>query len=277
MRIWKKIGNFLSYAALIAGVLIIALPMYLSVVTAFKTKPEIARNFFAPPESFFLGNFIDVINSTNFFSFVKNSTLITVVSLGVILIFIPMVSFPIARKSNQKYYKFLYAYFLSAIFVPFQVVMLPIVKLMNSLNLMNQVGMILLYITLSLSQGVFLCVGYLKSIPRQLDEAAYIEGCTVWQMFIKVIYPLMLPIVVTVMIMDALWIWNDYLLPLVILNKTQEYWTLPLFQYNFKGQYSADYNLAFAAFLLSTLPILIVYSIFQKYIIGGLTEGAIKS
>jgi raffinose/stachyose/melibiose transport system permease protein len=155
--------------------------------------------------------------------------------------------------------------------------MLPLVKTMAALHLMNQGGLVILYITLALCQGVFLCVGYLKSIPFDLEEMAFIDGCSVWVAFLRIIYPLMFPILVTVMIMNALWIWNDFLLPLVILNKTQAYWTLPLFQFNFKGQYSFDYNLAFASFFLSMLPIVILYAIFQKYIIGGLTEGSVKS
>ncbi len=272
----NKLSKILTYTILTVGTLFILVPMYVTIVTSFKTPQECSKSFFTLPRSFYLGNFKEVIGRAHYWTYVKNSVVITVISVAVIIFFAPLVSYAISRNFEKRYYKFLYFYIISGIFVPFQVIMLPIVKQMTKFKMMNQFGMIVLYITLGLIQSIFLCVGYLKSIPKELEEAASIDGCSPWKTFTKVIYPLMSPMVATILILNALWIWNDFLLPLTILNKTPNMWTLPLFQYNFKSQYSFDYNLAFASFTLSMLPIIVIYVFTQKYIISGLTAGSVK-
>ena len=189
----------------------------------------------------------------------------------------PLVSYAIARNFKKKYYRLIYVLFISGAFVPFTVVMVPQIKLMSYLNAMNSYGLILLYWVFALSEGCLLTVSYVNSIPKELDEAAFIDGAGVGRTFFTIIYPMMKPIVSAVMIMDALWIWNDFQLPLLMLNASQDMWTLPLFEYNFKNKYSTNYTLAFAAFLLSSLPILVFYLLAQKQIINGLTTGAVKS
>jgi len=143
-------------------------------------------------------------------------------------------------------------------------------------GLLNSFGLILLYWTYTFKKGAFLFVGYLKSIPLELEEAAYIDGCSVFQTYIHIVFPLLKPMIATMIVIDGLWIWNDFLLPLLILNKEPTSWTLPLFQFQFKNQYSFDFNLAFASFLLGMLPMVLLYMAMQRYIIGGLTRGAIK-
>lgn len=272
------LGKILVYLILIAGILIIFFPLYLTVVTAFKTPVESGKNFFAPPSSFYLENFKNVISKSRYFSYVLNSLIITAASVAIMSIFLPMVSYAIARNMNtSKYYNFLYYFIIMGLFIPFQVIMIPVVKMMNKINMMSIPGIIILYITFSLMQGVFLFVGYIRTIPTELEESAFIDGCTVFQTFIRIIYPLIKPMNATVIILNSLWIWNDFLLPLLILNKTKDLWTLQLFQYNFKSQYTFDYNLAFASFTLSMLPIMIIYMFVQRYIIEGLTSGALKS
>ncbi|MCI8622698.1 MAG: carbohydrate ABC transporter permease [Provencibacterium sp.] len=269
--------KILIYAFLVLGLLLILFPMYLTVIVAFKTPAESAENFFSFPRQLYLDNLKTVVRAENFLYFLVNSVVITAVSLAVILCFVSLSSYAISRNKDSRYFRFLHIYFLAGIFVPFQVIMLPLVKFMSRMNLTNQTGIILLYITLANAQGVFLCVNYLKSIPMEMEEAAHIDGCSAFRTFFSVVFPLMKPILVTLFIMDALWIWNDFQLPLIMLNRSSEQWTLPLFQYNFKGQYSFDYNLAFASFLISMLPIMIVYAFLQRHIIGGLTDGAVKS
>ncbi|MFD0961720.1 carbohydrate ABC transporter permease [Paenibacillus chungangensis] len=123
---------------------------------------------------------------------------------------------------------------------------------------------------------IFLCVGFLKNIPLELDQASKIDGCGVWLTFSRIIYPLLMPIIATILILNSLWIWNDFQLPLIKLNTHPDLWTLPLFIYNFKSEVSFDYTLALAAFALSMAPIAIMYALTHKMIIGGLTEGSIK-
>ncbi|MDD2214336.1 MAG: carbohydrate ABC transporter permease, partial [Oscillospiraceae bacterium] len=152
------------------------------------------------------------------------------------------------------------------------------IKLMSNLHLLNSWGLIILYWCYSLSEGLLLAVSFIQTgVPMEMDEAAYIDGASVFYTFLHIVYPLMKPIIVSIIIMDTLWIWNDFQLPLLMLNASQKLWTLPLYQYNFQSKYTVAYNLAFAAFLLSMVPIMIFYLIEQKQIIQGLTAGAVKS
>lgn len=257
---------------------IIIFPVYVTFVTAFKTTEESSRNFFSLPSGLYLDNFKAVMSDSNFGNYIMNSIGITAVAVVIIAIMVPMVSFALARGMRQyKYFAIVYACFILSIFAPFQVIMVPLTQLCNKLGIMNQVGMVLLYATFALGQGVFLFAGYYKSIPLELEEAACIDGCTTTGTFFRIVYPLAKPMTVTIIILNTLWIWNDFLLPLLILNKSASNWTLPLYQYNFKTAYTFDFNLAFASFMFSIVPMMILYACLQKYIIEGLTAGAIKS
>lgn len=266
------------YAVLILVALIIAFPIYVTFATAFKTKAESTANFFSLPSSLYLENFKTVMSDANFGNYVINSILITVISIVVIAIMIPMVSWVITRNMKRsKYYTGIYWAFVMSIFVPFQVLMVPVTQWASKLGLLNQAGLIILYCTFALGQGVFLFVGFFRSIPLELEEAAEIDGCGVTRTFFQIVYPLAKPMTATVVILDVLWIWNDFLLPLLILNKTAANYTLPLYQYNFKSAAGSDYNLQFASFMFSIVPMMIIYFILQKNIIEGMTAGAVKS
>jgi len=269
-------SRILRYTVLLLGCLVIAFPVYLTIVTAMKTPQESAHNFFALPSSFYLDNFVTVITKAHYFRYFLNSLVVTVVSVSVEMIALPLFAFVLARNMNRPYYRILYVLTILGIFVPFQVVMLPTVKLLHRIGMLSTLGLILLYLTYTLKKGVFLFVGYIKSIPLELEESAFVDGSTIFQSYRSIIYPLMRPMIATMVIIDGLWIWNDFLLPLLILNRNTASWTLPLFQFRFKNQYSFDFTLAFASFLLSMLPILILYVFMQKHIISGMTRGAIK-
>ncbi|MBS5913654.1 ABC transporter permease subunit [Paenibacillus macerans] len=274
----EKRLSAVSYILLSAGLVVIFLPLYLTVITAFKTSKESARNFFAFPSELYLGNFQEVLFNNNFFQFFSNSVLITLVSILLILLVVPLTAYAISRNMNKWYFKTLYILFIMGIIIPFQVIMLPVTRLMTELDLLNRFGLILLYVTYALTQGVFLYVGYIRTtIPKELEEAAEVDGCSKFRTYRSVIFPLLAPLTATVIIVNSFWIWNDFLLPLLILNKSETFWTLPLFQYNFKSQYSFNYNLAFASFVMTVIPIMLVYVFFQKQIIAGLTGGAVKS
>lgn len=269
---WRTARNIL----LTLGFLLIIAPLYLVVINSFKTLEEAGKNFFSFPSSFNLVNFQSLFSNNNYWIFAKNSLIISVVSAGIILILVPSVSYAIARNYTKRYYKGIYFYLLMGLFIPSQVIMLPVTKLMTNLNLLNRQGLILLYAAFSLTQGVFLFVNYIRGLPYEIEESAYMDGCNVFQTYLKVVLPLVKPMIATLLIMDLLWIWNDFMLPLLILNRSQENWTLPLFQYNFKTEYSFDYTMAFTAYLMSMLPMLIVYCLGQKHIIKGLTAGSVK-
>ena len=271
--VWHGLRNVI----LALGVLVILFPMYLVIINSFKTLEEASRSFFALPASVNLDNVRELLSGQNYFHHVFNSVLVTVVSMVVVAIYIPMVSYAIARNMRRRYYKALYTYIMLGLFIPSQIVMLPIVKQMAALNMLNIWGLILLYITFSLTRGVFLFVNYIRVLPIEIEEAAQIDGCTVVQTYFRIVIHLIKPMISTLVIMDALWFWNDFQLPLFLLNRSRDLWTLPLFQYNFKTEYSFDYPMAFTAYLISMVPMLVIYCLCQKHIISGLTAGAVKS
>ena len=261
---------------LAAGLILILLPLWLVLINSFKTLEEAGKNFFALPSRLNFANYQELFSNSNYWVFLKNSFVITVFSLALILIFIPSVSYAIARNYEKRYYKFVYFYLLMGLFIPSQVILLPVTKMMSQLKMMNHQGLILLYAAFSLTQGVFLFVNYIRGLPYEIEESAQIDGCSVFQIYVKIVLPLAKPMLSTLVIMDTLWIWNDFMLPLLILNRSRDIWTLPLFQYNFKTEYSFNYPMAFTAYLLAMLPMLIIYCLGQKYIVKGLTAGSVK-
>ena len=272
----KRIRTIGVYTALIIGLFIIAIPFYLSLVSSVKTQSELSRNFFGLPVKATLENYFTIMQKGDFLPALSNSFVITVVSLAGFAILLPMASYPISRRmGTSRIYMMLYYYMLASIFIPFQVKMIPIVKLMNTLNIANRWGLILLYLAGSTGEGMFLMTGYLSTIPTDMEEAAYIDGASTWQVFTQIIAPVMRPITATVLIKNCLWVWNDFMMPSMVLRLREDR-TLPLFQYAFQGEYATNYPLVFAAFVMAMVPIMIFYCIMQKHIIEGMMSGAVK-
>lgn len=271
-------GKTVSYVIAIIGAIVILLPFYVTLITAFKTPEQSAQNFFSFPTGLYLDNFKSVFEKAGYFKYFMNSVIVTVSSLVLIYILVTMISYAIARgMKRSRYYTIIYGLIVLRMFVPFQVIMVPLVQFMGGLGLSNKFGLILLHVTYAAMQAVFLLVNYIRNVPEDLEEAAYIDGCTTVQAYVKIVLPLLKPMTSTVIVLNALWIWNDFQMPLMILNKLPDTWTLPLFQYNFKSQYSFDYNMAFASYLIAMAPVLITYIVAQKHIVEGLTAGAVKS
>ena len=271
-RVWLVLRNII----LLCGLILILFPLWLVLINSFKTLEEAGKNFFALPSRLNFDNYRELFANSNYWIFLRNSLKITVISIILILILVPSISYAIARNFNKKYYKTIYYYLLLGLFIPSQVVLLPVTKMMSKLNMLNHGGLIILYAAFSLTQGVFLFVNYIRGLPYEIEESAQIDGCSVFQTYVRIVLPLVKPMISTLLIMDVLWIWYDFMLPLLILNRTQEIWTLPLFQYNFKTEYSFNYTMAFTAYLLAMLPMLIIYCMGQKYIVKGLTAGSVK-
>ncbi|WMT40409.1 carbohydrate ABC transporter permease [Paenibacillus sp. D2_2] len=268
--------NWLVTALITLGSIVILFPLYMTVSIALKNPEEMAQSIFALPTGLHFDNFTRAIEATNFFSAFKNSFVITLFSVSFVLLTNSLVSYAVARNMNHKFFKGLYFYFISAMFIPFQIIMLPVVKLTTDLRMNNIPGLIILYIVYGLAFNIFVYVGYIRSIPLELEEAATVDGATTYGTFWRIIFPLLAPINATVAILSCLSTWNDFMLPLIILSKPESY-TLPLVQYVFQGQFSTDFNLAFASYLLALAPMVIVYVFAQKWIINGITQGAVKS
>ncbi|MBD1380315.1 carbohydrate ABC transporter permease [Metabacillus arenae] len=271
----QKKTNWTVTILIALGSLFIIFPLYIAISIALKTPEELANSVLSLPLGFHFENFANAIEATNFFHAFKNSAYITVLTLVFTILTNSMVAYVIARNLHRKFFKGLYYYFVGALFIPFPIIMLPVIKLTSSLGMTDPNGLIFLYIVYGMAFNTFIYVGYIRSIPIELEEAAIVDGCSTWGVFWKVIFPLLTPINATVGILTCLWAWNDFLLPLIILSD-QEHSTLPLVQYIFQSQFATDVNLAFASYLLALSPMVIVYVIAQKWIIGGVTRGAIK-
>lgn len=276
MKTKKRITNILTYICLIFWFLCIALVLYVTVVNSFKTQAESSKSFLTLPEAFNIQNYIEVFNRSGFLQAVFNTTFFTLVSIAIVTIFVPAVSYAVNQTMPLKTSKFTLYYITAAMFVPFQIVALPLSMFMKGLGLGNRLSIIIIFVTYPLIQGVYLCNGYLKTIPRELAESAYVEGAGAWKTFFKVIFPIMKPMTATIVITNFLWMWNEFLISLMILGADKKTQTLPLFIYSFKGQYSIEYNLLFAAIVLSSIPLTVMYVFLQKYIVAGLAGGAVK-
>ncbi|HJD47617.1 MAG TPA: carbohydrate ABC transporter permease [Candidatus Mediterraneibacter norfolkensis] len=272
----KRLLDAGTYACLIFWFLCIALVLYVTVVNSLKTQAESSISFLTLPESFNIQNYIEVFHRNGFVTAVLNTTFFTLISVAVVMVFVPAVSYAVNQTFPLKTSKFTLYYITAAMFVPFQIVALPLSMFMKALGLGYRVSIIIIFITYPLIQGVYLCNGYIKTIPRELAESAYVEGAGTWKTFFSVVYPIMKPMTATIVITNFLWMWNEFLISLMILGADKDTQTLPLFIYSFKGQYSIEYNLLFAAIVLSSIPLTVMYVFLQKYIVAGLAGGAVK-
>lgn len=253
--------------------LTILVPLYFTIVTALKTPAEAGG--FGLPTSWEWGNFAAAWNKVNYPRAALNSAIITVLAVCLTLLTNTFVAYAVARNMDKRFFRFLYYFFIAAMFVPFPVVMLPIAKQMGAWHLDNQVGLILLYMVLGLGTNLFIATGFIRSIPISLEEAARMDGAGTWRIFWRIVFPLMGPINATIAITTTLWAWNDFLLPLILLTNQQNQ-TIPLAQYVFSSQFATNYPMAFASYLMAMAPVLIVYMFAQKWVVGGVMRGAVK-
>ena len=271
-----KANWIVTILLIVLAVLFIAGPIYMTIVIALKDPSDMA-NVLSWPKHIRWENFSDAWKLTDYPRKFANTFFITVVNLVFTIITNSAAAYAITRnRKKNKFFNAMYYYFISAMFIPFNVLMLPLVKQANLFHMDNVFGITFLYIVFGLPMNTFLYTGYIKSLPEALDEAAIIDGANPWQVFTKIIFPMMKPMHATVAILSFMWTWNDFLMPLVLLSEQKDQ-TLQLSQYVFQGQFTTQYNLAFASYLLVLLPLLLVYIFCQKWIIAGVTNGAVKS
>ena len=264
---------------LILGLITVIFPLYMTIVIAFKQPSEMTNSIsgiLSLPKSWSLSNFAEAMRVTDFWHSLFNSILITVLTVVISIVVHSLIGYAIGRnKGHSKFYNFVYLYIVSGMFVPFAILMMPLVKQTAHLGLANWVGVIILYVVFYMPMNVLLYSGYLGNIPMALEEAAYVDGATTWQTYWKIIFPIMKPMHATVAVLTALGTWNDVMTPLVIMSGSGMT-TLPLAQMTFQTQFGTNFNLAFASYLLALLPILIFYLICQKQILNGVVNGAVK-
>lgn len=275
----NKKTNKAAMVLLILGLATIAFPLYLTIVIAFKQPSEMTNSIggiLSLPKVWSFDNFREAMRVTDFWHSLRNSLLITLVTVGLSIALHSLMGYALGRnKAHSKFYSFVYLFIVSGMFVPFAILMMPLAKQTAELGLANWFGVILLYVVFYMPMNILLYSGYLVNIPMALEEAARVDGASTWKTYWKIIFPIMSPMHATVAVLTALAVWNDVMTPLVILAGSDEN-TLPLAQLNFQTQFGTNYNLAFASYLLSLIPILIFYIICQKQILNGVVNGAVK-
>lgn len=253
------------------------LPVFIIFMNSFKGKLYISDAPFALPDAQTfagLGNYLNGLGKTGFFEAFGMSLFITVFSVAFIVLLTAMTGWYLTRVKS-KFNSLLYYLFVFSMIVPFQMVMFTMTKVANVLHLDNPAGIILIYVGFGAGLSVFMFCGFVKGIPIAMEEAAMIDGCNPWQTFFWIVLPMLKPTAITVAILNAMWIWNDYLLPYLILGT--EYKTIPIAVQYLKGGYgSVDMGAMMAMLVLAIIPIVVFYLVCQKYIIRGVVAGAVK-
>ena len=274
----KKIADIIVYIILTVLAVAFLVPIFLVIMNSLKNKLYISTTPFALPggDSFVgLKNYVDGLTKIHFFDSVGYSLFITVFSVLAIVIFCSMTAWFITRVKS-KITSGIYYMFVASMVVPFQMVMYTMTKTADALHLNNYVGIIVIYLGFGAGMSVFMFSGFVKGIPMELEEAALIDGCNPLTMYIKVVFPILKPISITVAILNAMWVWNDYLLPYLVLDMTK-YKTIPIAVQYLKGGYgSVDMGAMMGVLVLAIIPIIVFYLACQKYIIEGVVAGAVK-
>lgn len=273
----SKIWNTLIFIILLFFAVVFLIPIFIVLINSFKSKFSISQTPFVLPDAdTFVGieNYITGINNTGFPSAFFWSLFVTVFSVAVIVVFTSMTAWYIVRVKN-KFTSVLYYLFVFSMIVPFQMVMFTMSKTANILALDNPYGLILIYLGFGSGLSVFMFSGFIKSVPLGIEEAATIDGCNPLQTFWLVVFPILKPTAITVAILNTMWIWNDYLLPYLVIGS--DYKTIPIAVQYLKGGYgSIDMGALMAMLVLAIVPVVIFYLSSQKYIIKGVAAGAVK-
>lgn len=255
--------------------LLFLIPFYFVVINSFKTFGDLLANAASLPEQFYWQNYVKVWEIMKFPKAFLNSLLVTVFSnIGLVLIS-SMAAYMIARRPS-KLNTLMFMLYVAAMVIPFQSIMIPLVRVASNLDLMNSHwGLIIAYFGFGVSLNIFLYHGFIKAIPREIEESAIVDGCSIYGVFFKIIWPLLKSITVTVILLNSLWIWNDFLLPSLFLYDASLR-TIPLSTYSFFGQYTKQWDLALAGLVLGIIPIILFFLLLQKHIIAGITAGSVK-
>lgn len=269
----RTIGHIVGNVVSIFISLIVIIPLIVLFLNSFKSSAEANRMTLSLPKKWIFENYITVIEQGKLVSSFLNGILYATCSVVIVVIFVAAAAFVISR--NQKgINRFLYYFIISGIAMPINNVAL--MKVMQGLHLTNtRIGIILLYAAINIPLSLFLAYGFVETIPREIDEAAVIDGCKPYQLFIRIIAPLLKPIVSTLFVLDFMAVWNDFTMPLYYLNNSKK-WPMTLAVYNFFGAFENSWNLVAADIILTLVPVLIVFIFGQKYIVGGVSAGSVK-
>ncbi|XID92273.1 carbohydrate ABC transporter permease [Paenibacillaceae bacterium WGS1546] len=268
--IWTAIGTL----AMLLLCAVYLFPFYILIVNTLKTAQEAGFNPIAWPSGLYLDNYVRALEKMNFFVSFRNSLTITVLSLIGIVLMGAMSAYPVARIKHIST-KLIMVYFLIGFMVPIQTALVPLFLVMQNLDLVNSVfGLVLVY-SANCIFAFFLYQGFIRSVPMELEEAAYMDGCTPWRSFWVIVFPLLKPITTTIIIFETMWIWNDFTMPYLFLH-SQSKITLVLEIYKGVGEFANDWSIMLTIMTIVLIPAVIFYLLLQKHIISGLTSGALK-
>ncbi|MDR3173921.1 MAG: carbohydrate ABC transporter permease [Treponema sp.] len=274
-------GNSILSVLLLLFCLVYLFPAYIVLVNSFKNRAELYENILAFPKTFSFQYYDNAMNRMNFLSALINSFMVTIISIFFIVMLSSMCAWMLVRRNNRLS-RLIFMIFVTTMLIPFQTLMMPLMQVMGSIRdrlgipMVDTLGaLVYMNIGFGASMAVFLFHGFVKSVPLSLEEAATIDGCSCWGVFWRIVFPMLKPVTVTVMVLDVIWIWNDYLLPsLVLTSKANR--TIPLSTASFFGEFTIQWNMAMAGLMLTIIPVIVFYLFSQKYIIKGVAAGAVK-
>ncbi|MCX7772246.1 MAG: carbohydrate ABC transporter permease [Clostridia bacterium] len=275
MKRTKLIVNIVKAFLLILALIFFVAPFIMVMYNSLKSTKEFLENPLALPTTLNFSNFVTAFDKMKFVNSFTNSLIITSISIVVITLFSSMTAYALVRK-KWKINQVIFISMVASMIIPFQAIMIPLVKVYGGIGFFNsKESLIFMYLGFGASLAVFIYHGFIKSIPLELEEAAMIDGCTQLRTFFAVVWPLLKPTTMTIAILDILWIWNDFLLPSLVLQTPNER-TLPLSTFYFFGTYTVDYGLLMAGLMMTILPVIFIYVFMQKHIIAGVMQGSIK-
>lgn len=277
MKAVKKVrpNDIILFIVMILVAIVVLYPILFALQSAFKSNGDILKDPVAFPKTLYVQNFKDLFEQSDFATAIVHTVFLTVVSEILIIFVVPMASYAIERRPS-KGTKFIYNYFIAGMMIPFHLYMFPLFKEMKIFHIFGTLwGPIVCYISGSVAFGTLLYCSFLKTVPYEIEEASMIDGCTPFQTFWKVTFPLLAPCNGSMVILNGLGIWNDYLMPYLVLPSDKAK-TITVEIASFVGQYSARWDIVFAGTVISIVPALIIFVAFQKYFVKGITAGGAK-
>lgn len=271
----KRLGEVLLFLfTLIVGI-VFFFPIFFNLMSAFKSNAEIMRDALAFPKGLYLESFKYLLTETEYPRAILNSLILTVVSIGMQVLVIPMAGYAIERR-NAKWTNFIFLYFLAGMMIPFQAYMIPLFKELRMLGLYGSLtGPILVYIAGAVGFGCLLYTSFVKGIPKEIEEAAEIDGCSRYGIFWRIVFPLLGPVTASMVVLNGLGIWNDFLMPMLVLPSGEPK-TMVVEIYRYIGEFSSRWDMIFAGTAMSVVPVLIAFVFLQKYFVKGIASGATK-
>ena len=272
----RSVGLIILEVILILCAAVYIYPVFLIFTNSFKSFKEVLVNVVALPTHLEFANYTHVIEKINYGRLFFNNVAITFTGIMGIVFFSSLAAYILARR-NTRFTRAAYMFCIIPMLVPFQTIMITLVKVMKTLHLSGSLlGLGIQYWGFGIPMAVFIYMGFIKTIPRAIDESATIDGASAFSTYVRIIFPLLKPVTATVMVLDVMWIWNDFLLPMLMVNSSPKTKTLTLAAYTFVGQYNTQGQYAMTAMVLALLPSILFFIFMQKHIIKGVVAGAVK-